>query len=132
MSLLLGTALALTVGCDKKSTEDEKPKTETEVKRQNAPAVTAIAEARCDRETRCENVGTDKKFANRQACMDQIRERSKDALNPKACPGGVDSKALGECLEEIRNEDCSSPLETVERMAACNTVDLCVVSTLTR
>jgi hypothetical protein len=34
-------------------------------------------------------------------------------------------KELDECLEEIRNEDCGNPFDTLGRLAACRENDIC-------
>ena len=52
----------------------------------------------------------------------------KDDLNAKDCPYGVDQKELNECLEAIRKEECNNPLDTISRLAACRTSDMCLKS----
>lgn len=129
MSLL--TAAVLVLGaCEKTKTEDERAKTEpvNAATTENGPAISSIIEARCDREGRCENIGPDKHFLTRAACVEHVRDKSQNKLNAKECPGGVDAKALDSCLKQIKDEDCGDPIETVERVATCNSVDLCVAS----
>ncbi|WP_438031284.1 DUF6184 family natural product biosynthesis lipoprotein [Sorangium sp. So ce233] len=41
------------------------------------------------------------------------------------CPGGIDSNELNECLQEIGNDDCNNPLDTLGRIVACRSSDLC-------
>jgi hypothetical protein len=50
---------------------------------------------------------------------------TRDDLNAKDCPGGIDQKELKECLEETSNSDCKNPFDEAGRLAACRTSDLC-------
>src|SRR5688572_19904258 len=92
----------------------------------SAKAVSSIVEARCDREARCGNIGGDDKFKSWEECRKDIAEKSSDKIGAPECPGGIDSYELSECLSEIRSEKCGNPLDTLERVAACNSADLCV------
>jgi hypothetical protein len=92
---------------------------------QNTDAVNAIAQARCERESRCHNVGANEKYASADACKAAILSSVRDDLNKYDCPRGVDSKELQECLAEVRNEDCSSPFDTIGRLMACRSGELC-------
>ena len=92
----------------------------------SAKAVSSIVEARCDREARCANIGADHKFKSWQECQQKIAQKSSDKIGAPECPGGIDSFELSECLTEIRSEKCGNPLDTLERVAACNAADLCV------
>ncbi|AUX23799.1 uncharacterized protein SOCEGT47_043290 [Sorangium cellulosum] len=88
-------------------------------------AVDSIVAARCDREARCNNIGADREYANRDACDSSVRSEWRDELTFGECPGGIDAKELNECLEAIRDEECGSPLDTLGRLAACRASDLC-------
>lgn len=92
----------------------------------NQSAIDRIVSARCAREATCNNVGTDKRYANQQACTQKIKADMKEDLNVNECPRGIDQKELNECLEEIKNENCNNPLDTIGRLAACRTSDLCL------
>jgi hypothetical protein len=92
----------------------------------SAYAVSAIVEARCDREARCDNIGKDDKFKSWQQCKQEIAKKSSDKIGAPECPGGIDQHELSECLTEVRNEGCHNPLDTLERVAACNSADLCI------
>lgn len=91
----------------------------------NDPTIKSIATARCDREQTCNNVGVDKKWATRDACMTDLSEDLSDELNLSECPGGIVQKELDECLAEIKNESCNNPIDKIERFAACRESDLC-------
>jgi hypothetical protein len=90
-----------------------------------ASAAESIAKSRCEREQRCDNIGGDKKFSSMDDCLTRVRTDWKDDLNARECPGGVNRPELDECMSEIRNEDCSSPVDTLERVAACTTGQIC-------
>src|SRR5690242_3208610 len=77
-------------------------------------ATESIAEARCAREDRCTNIGSEKKYSTTQDCLSRIRDEWKDDLNARECPNGVNRSELEECLAQVRDEECSSPLATLE------------------
>jgi hypothetical protein len=142
---LLGLGAIAMVGCERKERVNERGEREVQVSparpanEPNAPArpmvkpttssakaVSSIVEARCDREARCNNIGGDEKFKSWAECRKDIAEKSSDKIGAPECPGGIDSYELSECLTEIRSEKCGNPLDTLERVAACNAADLCV------
>lgn len=88
-------------------------------------AADSISEARCAREDRCTNVGTDKKYSSVQDCLTRVRDDWKEDLNARQCPGGTNEKELNECLDSIRHEDCSSPFDTLARMSECTAGQIC-------
>ena len=92
---------------------------------QTASATESIAESRCAREERCDNIGENKKFSSNDDCLARVRADWKDDLNARECPGGVNQPELRECLTEIKNEDCSSPFDTLSRVAACTSGQIC-------
>ena len=91
----------------------------------NSEAIAKITSARCEREQRCGNVGPDKDYTSTAACQTDIQKEWRDDLNARECPGGIVEKELAECLEEIRNEDCASPFDTLGRVTACRSSDIC-------
>ena len=94
--------LALIVGCNK-SNEPEPmapasgPVVETP-RSVTASATQSIAQSRCEREARCDNIGGDKKFSSMDDCLTRVRTELKDDLNARECPGGVNRQQLDECL----------------------------------
>jgi hypothetical protein len=91
----------------------------------NEHAVRAIAAARCEREARCGNVGAGKTWASDEACRGDLASKGRAKLGVPECPGGIVQKELDECLREVKSEDCKSPLDTLERLAACRAGDMC-------
>jgi hypothetical protein len=90
-----------------------------------ASAIDSITKARCERELRCGNVGPDEEYSSEQECMQKIRSDWHEELEARECPGGVVEKELNECLNEVRNDDCGNPFDTLGRIAACRESDLC-------
>ena len=91
-------------------------------------AIDRIVAARCARESTCNNVGVDKRYASSQACSQKLKADMKDDLNVNECPRGIDQKELNECLESIQKEDCNNPIDAISRLAACRTSDLCLAT----
>lgn len=145
--LTLVTLGGASTGCDRNRSDDEaitdreavplaetradtpgnEPSTneDTAIPGAQAQAGADIAKARCEMESRCGNVGLDKDYASEGACRAKFQEDLADDLNFKDCPGGIVQKELSECLQEIRGEECDSPLDALSRIAACRESDLC-------
>jgi len=92
----------------------------------NQTAVDRIVAARCAREASCNNVGPNKHWESGASCTQKVGADMKDDLNASECPAGIDEKELNECLESIRGENCNNPIDTIGRLAACRTSDLCL------
>lgn len=86
-------------------------------------AVDEVSTARCDYEQRCNHVGPEMRYSDREHCMGVMRSDAQQKLNQ--CRAGVDRDDLRECLTEITNEDCSGPFRQLERYKECNLDDLC-------
>lgn len=115
------------VGCDvdmdkKRDTKDAKAVVRSEAGTNAANAITA---ARCEREQKCDNLGSGKKYASMAECNTKLGEDLADDFNSDDCPGGIDSKELNECLAEIKNHDCKNPLDKLESAIACRESDIC-------
>ena len=92
----------------------------------NGVVTQRIVEARCARETACNNIGPDKHFVDRSVCERTLGERMGNDLQPSACPRGIDSDAANRCMEATRLEDCNNPIDTISRIAACRATELCL------
>jgi Family of unknown function (DUF6184) len=88
-------------------------------------ALTSLANARCDREVRCNNVGAKEKFKTRADCVAEMERDKRDDLNSDVCPGGIREKQLNECMAAIRDENCGNPLDALTRLNACRSGSLC-------
>lgn len=89
-------------------------------------AAEQIAQARCEREQQCGNVGKDQSFSSSQDCLARIRNDWKDELNARECPGGINERELEECLTQVRAEACSSPFDTLARISECTSAQICI------
>jgi hypothetical protein len=92
----------------------------------NDTAVQRLVMARCEREAACNNIGADKRYADREVCTHELNAKMRDDLKASECPKGVDGKELDECIQAIHKESCNNPIDTISRIAACRTSDMCL------
>jgi hypothetical protein len=88
-------------------------------------AAAAIAHARCNREHACNNIGAGQKFETIEACTTELGHNERATLRAEECPRGVSNNALNQCLENVHNEHCGNPVDSVNRIASCSRVELC-------
>lgn len=93
---------------------------------ESGSAVGKIASARCEREVRCNNIGTKEKYSTRDDCVMRMRDDKRDDINEKDCPGGIDKKQLNACVVAIHDEACGNPLDTISRLVACRSGSICL------
>lgn len=86
----------------------------------------AIAEARCAREVACNNVGIDRRYVSLEDCLTRVWTSWQGDLVESECESGVDEAQLDTCLAEIRVLECNVQLESLERLPACATSQLCI------
>jgi Family of unknown function (DUF6184) len=142
----LAVSLVVLGACSRSSSDDNRPETIAEHVRRNPneqdrsgaatltgaswiaseSALDRIVASRCAREVSCSNVGPGRHFTSGEVCVREVRDRVRESLKKSACPSGIDGKELDECLDAIRSESCSSPLDAVNRLAACRTSELCL------
>jgi hypothetical protein len=91
-----------------------------------AMAVSSIATARCDRELKCNNIGTNKTYLSTDECITKLQNDKRTALNANDCPQGVSDKDLASCLKSIREEDCGNPLDSISRLTTCRSGAMCL------
>jgi hypothetical protein len=121
------TAAALALACGRGTDREAASATTTGASASGGEsAAQSIAAARCDREETCKNIGSGRTYPSRNACVDELRDKSRSELNASDCPGGVDNAPLEKCLSEIRGENCGRALDAITRLAACRTSALCV------
>ena len=92
----------------------------------NKAAIDLIVASRCAREVMCSNVGAAKQFTSSEVCAREVRTKLNDELKASECLSGLDRKELDECLDAVRNESCTNPIEFLGRLAACRTSELCL------
>ena len=84
-----------------------------------------MAIANCDRELSCENIGSGRRYENRDLCISTFEIQKFDELRLPRCLLGVDYVQLELCRREIKTADCSSPLYTLDALGACRSSKLC-------
>lgn len=84
-------------------------------------AVNRLTARRCERELDCNNIGSGKKYAEYGACEREVAHDLRAELRPANCTYGIREDKLDQCLQELRNEKCGNPLDTVSRLATCRT-----------
>jgi hypothetical protein len=92
-------------------------------------AVDAIASARCDREQRCNNIGPDADYQNREHCMNVARADASDTLSDDDCKRGIKPEDLNECLSDLRGRSCSAvgaAFDKLSTMMSCRAAELCM------
>lgn len=124
VTLLL--ALVALAGCGKRTEYEPQLTPAARTVEPNERSIAAIASERCDREKRCNTIGPDGRFESYEACFRKLNDAAYDSLGPGQCRSGFDQAELNECLQAIRAEDCNSPLDTLERVAACRSAELCL------
>jgi Family of unknown function (DUF6184) len=131
----LGLGLVSVVGCNKENERDPNL-----ARNEHMPAATGnmtpasrtrsaaeqLAEARCEREQKCSNIGNDKTYSSSQDCLARVQNDWKDDLNARQCPGGINQQQLDECMGQIRAEACSSPFDTLARITECTSAQICI------
>jgi hypothetical protein len=85
-----------------------------------------IAMVRCEREQRCNNVGEEGQYVTQEDCVVSLEPDTRGELDSRVCPSGIQAVELDECVEQIRNADCSSQLPDIELVAECRNEELCV------
>jgi hypothetical protein len=86
-------------------------------------AVEDVSTARCDYQQRCNHIGPEARYADRDHCLNTMRSEARGDLGH--CHNGVDRKDLRECLTQIANEDCSGAFSRLEEYKDCHMDDLC-------
>jgi hypothetical protein len=93
-------------------------------------ALGEIAQARCAHEGRCNNVGQGRRYQNDQTCRTVISNELARDLNVADCSTGIDRAELRECMNDINTAQCGNPIDTITRLVACRTSDLCREATV--
>jgi hypothetical protein len=123
---LCAGAIALGLAACNKSRPPEHASATSEARdTEGGSAVESIAEARCARESRCDNIGSEKKYSSMEDCVARVRDDWKGDLDARSCLSGVNETQLKECVGAIRAEECSSPFDTLERISACTPSQIC-------
>ena len=127
---LLGKVVALSIGiattgaCQKAEPEPVmRPASSTVVA--NDRAVEKMANANCERELACGNVGLSRRYETPEMCVGTFEREKYSELGFGKCLLGVDYIQLDLCIREIKSEDCGSALYTLDALGACRSSKLC-------
>jgi uncharacterized protein DUF6184 len=91
----------------------------------NDDAAMRLANARCERDLECDDIGPGKRFADRDTCTRELGNEARIKLRAHDCPSGIDDQRLATCLNRVRAERCEFALDTIERLDACRSSELC-------
>lgn len=84
-----------------------------------------VAATRCEREMRCDKIGPAAKYKSYDDCLAALQKDRSNDLSTRACPSGVSQLGLQMCLQAIREEKCTSTLDTITRVNACSVDKFC-------
>jgi hypothetical protein len=85
-----------------------------------------LTNARCDREVACNNVGLERRFVDRDACLREVGRGVQAEVRAEVCPNGIDSTKLSLCASLAREERCGSLLDMIDRTTSCTRHELCI------
>jgi len=88
-------------------------------------AIMRIATARCEREASCNNVGAGEKYADRETCMREAGQNARGTIRADQC-ARLDEGKLSACVNDIKNERCGNPLDTLDMLTSCTRNKLCI------
>ncbi|MBX3188893.1 MAG: hypothetical protein KF819_17875 [Labilithrix sp.] len=101
----------------------------------NDDAAMRLAQARCRRESLCDNVGAFRRFPNHDACLREVFVETQETVVPEECPAGVDQIRLTRCIADVYSEKCGEAKPPLDAPAsalgvapiACHREQLCLV-----
>ena len=88
-------------------------------------ATDEIAEARCQRARRCDEVGAGREHADKSACLASYARKVVEEIDSNHCPEGIDRAALTRCVSEAASELCTHAFAEAEHADSCRAPDLC-------
>lgn len=91
----------------------------------NDDAAMLLTNARCQRESACDNIGAARRFSDPDACRRSLFAETQATISPAACPVGVDEAKLALCVTSVRNQPCDDPGTLPEESPACRRSELC-------
>ncbi|MDI1478202.1 DUF6184 family natural product biosynthesis lipoprotein [Polyangium sp. y55x31] len=118
--VVLGTGVALGACSRENRALGESPR------RDVVRALQSLADARCDRAMRCNQIGGGQRYASRDACIQSVRQSERQEMNLYGCSKGIDQEELSECLNEINTANCDAAFDALSQMADCRPSDMCV------
>ena len=115
-------ASAAIFGCSKDRPEPATTTTTGAVSHDDA--MSRLAGARCDRAEACNQLGEGKKYADRNACMNEAGQNARSTLRADQC-ARIDQSKLSSCLNDIKAQGCDSPLDALDTITSCTRANIC-------
>ena len=88
--------------------------------------VDQLAQARCDQEQGCNNIGPGAQSATRSVCTETIHGSTANALPAYNGPRGLRQDGVDRCMAAIKSEECNHPFDTLTRFDKCRTGAICM------
>jgi hypothetical protein len=86
------------------------------------PSPSALSQARCQRERRCDRVGVERPYGSMDECEALLYPEGEDMLS--SCPTGVSGEAFARCVEFVESSACED--ESFGERAPCRSSDVCM------
>ena len=90
----------------------------------NREAADVLARALCNREARCEHIGTNEKFPSAPVCESRLQAEHVERLGE--CGQGVDAATLDACVDDVASHSCVHEIDDLQRVLPCSTLALCI------
>lgn len=84
----------------------------------------SIATAECDRDQRCVRLGNGGKYADRDACMNEVGDQLRYDIGA-SCHLGLNDGKVSACLDQLRTAPCANAKDPIKEFSACGAVALC-------
>lgn len=117
--------LGLHVGCDRDRTGSTRTTSASLNTVPESSAARAMANARCDREVTCNRVGSDLRYINRDACLDDLTSKGQEDIRAANCPTDIERTRLEACLAYVREQPCAEALDKIGTLESCRSQSLC-------
>ena len=91
----------------------------------NEDATLQLRNALCARESGCENIGDNHRYANISACLEARGHDADRLVGRDVCPMGISAGSLATCTADVRALGCGPALGDIETVPSCRADDLC-------
>jgi hypothetical protein len=118
-------ACVVTAACASNPPPPSSPGVTSAQRVETSTAVSRLVDAQCRHADACNEIGGNRTYATKDACLSEARGKAENNLRTADCPRGVDSTRLNACITEIKAEACSGVGSGFSRSMACGTGTLC-------
>ncbi len=91
----------------------------------NDDAAMMLTNARCQRESACDNIGAARRFSDADSCRRSLFPETQAAITPETCPAGVDDAKLSLCVAAVRSQPCDDQRLRLYDSPSCRRSELC-------